>query len=851
MNLQQTKKEGKLKRYSEKILKLVAEGKFGGNLGELREYSVKNKFVPSRGKFDKALSVLKNAGRVCVNGKTVLPVVDDVNGILLTQIDTKIEKEVEEMSLNKKNRFEANIFDGIEKISPKFITGKVLKTDHDNLIFIANNGNIYTILNKPEERSQFQDKICVMKVDDVEKEMKMGHIVNALGDAGNPISEYDSIAKAHGANMGWEGEELQKEIDQIPTHVDLSGRKLVDQDGNILQDGLGDAIVDLRDLPFVTVDPFNCKDMDDAIYSTYENGDLVVYTAVANVPKYVKLDSEIGRKYIQGAFTIYAPNKAYNILPPKISTGICSLNEGQDRFAVVIKTTVDEKTGIPKSSKIMDAVINSHRKLSYVDAQEICDFSNESMTDLKEKISQGESLTIEEQIVFNEKASDVLWKGFKKRNTISFYAREEYDVVFNEDFSNIEDIKPSENCPYHKVIEAFMLTANEATAKFTIKHKIPNIYRIHDKPDKKKVEQTTEFFNVLGMNFDGDLSVRGIKKLLIELKDTPKEAIANRFLIRMQSKAKYSDDIKRVSNIKKINNDKKFEESAIFEELNFSLKGQEAVTHFALQSEAYSHSTSPIRRLPDYVTLNNIMAYINGHEDQMIDKKIVHEIAGWANDLQEENSFAEAEFREFNSACFCEDKIGMVLRGQVSGFRKRNGFEGIDNLDVVVEEAKRGLKILVPATEFVGNAKNAVVSKSGVAIVNKYTSEPYLALCSEIIVEIISADRRTHIVRGSSRMEKAKTNKETNFDFHVGGRSRTREGKIKIEHMLSEREYKQRQKEEDEEIENRKERRGKKELSSICSKTGVEADANEAFQRKGKNNQKETRKKQYPRNITL
>ncbi len=846
MSLQRIKKEGKLKKYCEKILKLVGEGMFGGGLEEMREYSVKNKIVPSRAKFDKVLKILKKNGEVCVSGKTVVIAVDNVNGIPVPFAyipqKTVSKNERNERDVNRSVDMEDTILDGITKINKNLITGRVIKTNHDNLIFIANNGDFYTILNSAEDRSRFQDKICVMDIDDSSKNgMKMGHLIEIVGEAGNPISEYDAIASSHGANMSWEGEELQKEIDQIPTHVDLEGRKLVDQSGNILQEGQGDAIVDLRELPFTTVDPATCKDMDDAIYSTYENGELVVYTAVANVPKYVNLDSEIGRKYIQGAFTIYSPNKAYNILPTKLSTGICSLNEGQDRLAVVVKTVIDEKTGKPKSSRIMDAVINSHGKFSYIEAQDICDFSNKSMEELKEKISSGENLTIAEQILFNEKASQVLWKGFNKRNTLSFDTQEEYDVVFNDDLSQIEDIVPSENCAYHKVIEAFMLTANEATARFAIEHKLPNIYRIHDMPDCRKVEQATEFFNFLGISFDGDLSVRGIKKLLYRLKDTPEEVIANRFLVRMQSKAEYTDNLKTysTSKVKKINNNRRFEEEEGFKEMVSSLSDEEKITHFALQSIAYSHSTSPIRRLPDYVTLNNIIAFINGHEEQMIDPKGVHEIAGWANDLQNENTFAEEEFSEFNSACYCEDKVGMTLTGGiVSGFKRRNGLDGIENLDVVVEEKEKGIKILVPATEFVGNVKNAVVSKSGVAIINKYTNKPIVTLCEEIKVKITSADRKSHIVRGSIEVEKVKTENgeklENNYNDYVdfpvyglGGRSQSR----KRERMLTGRKY---------DRENKEEKRVQEGNNRV--KDGGKGN--------GKDTRKETRKR-YPRNITL
>lgn len=232
------------------------------------------------------------------------------------------------------------------------LLGRVVKLSHDELVFIPNKKSIpvrqIPILNNREEMVKFQDKLCIMSLMNMDVPLLGGHIVEVKGDAGNPVHEYDAIAESYGAIMSWQGNQIESEIERIPSSVDTTSLPLISEaQAPAMQRG---HVVDLRHIPFVTVDPATCKDMDDAIYSTFdENGDIVCYTAVANVTKYVDLDTEIGRRYINGGFTIYAPNKAYNILPTKLSTGICSLNPNEDRLAFVVKTVMDKSTGKVKS----------------------------------------------------------------------------------------------------------------------------------------------------------------------------------------------------------------------------------------------------------------------------------------------------------------------------------------------------------------------------------------------------------------------------------------------------------------------------------------------------------------------
>ena len=650
-----------------------------------------------------------------------------------------------------KNRTIPTLFiSEVEKKSEKIIVeegsgliyGRVMKTSGDELAFFANDKRFahpIIITNDKLEMSKFQDKICILKIETEEfgYNQASGKIVEVKGDAGNPISEYEAIAASHGAVMSWDDDAFKEEIENAPLKVDVSKYKLVSEDEYSLHKSEKDCIADLRALCFTTTDPVDCKDMDDAIFSTFdENGNLVIYTAVANVSKYINLNSNIGRQYLTGCFTTYSPNKAYNILPPQYSTNICSLNPNEDRLALVVKSVIDSKTGDKISDEIMDAIIESKGKYSYEKAQEICDKSSLSTTDLYKKIMAGKDLTPDEQIIMNQKASKILSKNFDRRGSLQFESKDEYRVIFNEDMSDIEDIVPEDNCAYHKVIENFMVSANESTAKYALDNNIPNIFRVHNSPIESKTDRAIEFFGFLNIAFDGDLSVKGLRKVLALVKGTNKEKTVNRFLIRLQSKAKYSTSIDPEANKDVLIGKLKYQGGL----------GEEGISHFGLQSTGYSHSTSPIRRVPDYLTHYNILAHIHGEKPYGINK--LSNIVEWANDMETQNKQAEREFQRVNSAIYCEHHIGDVMHGTISSFKRGKDSlakDFIDGITVEIENEEKGIVVQVPLREVLASKgisiHNCALSRYGSAIVDAVKGTPILRICEDIDFKILSANR--------------------------------------------------------------------------------------------------------------
>jgi len=654
----------------------------------------------------------------------------------------------------------------LELTNPNLALGRVLKLSHDELVFIPNKKSFATrqipILNSSDEQAAFQDKLCVMELVDVNAPLLGGKIVEIKGDAGNPIHEFDAIAESYGAIMSWEGESLEKEIAKIPNKVNIADFNLISE-AEAKRSHRGN-IVDLRHINFTTVDPATCKDMDDAIYSTVnENGDIVCYIAVANVTKYFDLNSEIGKKYIEGGFTIYAPNKAYNILPTQLSTGICSLNPNEDRLAFVVKFTVDKTTGSIKRSRIYDAVIQSKKKYAYQDAQNIVDENKDvTLDELTEKIRSGQTLSEEEQVVMNCCAGKVIKQGFESRKMIRFFASKEREIKFDEDLQNIEDIVPLSHLYYHEVIEAFMISANEVTAKYAKDNNLDNIYRVHDEPNPHKIERANEFFDILGIEFDGDLSAEGTRDLLEIVKDGANEEVVNNFLIKMQSRAVYSDHL--------YSNDPDDE--------YVEWEG-ERISHYALQSPHYSHTTSPIRRVPDYITQYNILADIHGTSKISLNK--IQKIVDIANSRQLAVDQAEKDFEDINSVIYCEQHIGEKMHGRITKLRATSPEEGFeDDIIVIVKEDSKGISAEIPLSQVIGrNSSDCELSPQRCAVYDG-NGNIILALCKPIDFIIEKADRKAMRVIGKTDVKmvsQAEMRETTNKKNYIGNIIRQKEKK--------------------------------------------------------------------------
>ena len=642
--------------------------------------------------------------------------------------------------------------------------GRVVKLNRDQLVFIPNDKGIVPrhipILNPDEQLASFENKLCTMNLTNPAAPLLGGYVVDVKGDAGNPIHEYASIAESVGAVMNWDSPELQEEIAKIPTSVDTSSLSLISEEKAELNHR--GHIVDLRNLPFCPTDPEGARDKDDAIYSSYdEDGNLVVYTAIANVPRYLDLNSAIGRRYANTVFTFYAPNRAYSVLPPELSTGVCSLVPNQDRHAFVVKTIIDRESGKVKKSNFYDAIINCKHQYTYEDAQKIVDsFGDEDLrTHFEYKVMTGEKLTPEEQVLMDFYAAQELKAGFDQRRMLRFNTNKEYAAKFDSDQSTILDIEKVKHLQYHEVIEFFMITANEAAAEFAKEHKLDTIFRVHDAPNTRKIDRASEFFDILGIEFDGNFSAEGIRSLVEMVKGTPAEELVNQFLIKMQSRAIYSD---HPFNSKQ---QSKLEETWLEE--NF-----DPISHFALQSKGYSHTTAPIRRACDYAVIYNIMANIHGTKP--LEPEVISTIIENANEMQKMIDEGEKSIKAINGVFYAENHIGEKLKGRINKIRYTSPDEGYDDeLVAVVINEDKGICAEIPISQITGRKGEYTLSPKGCAVCDAH-GNIVVRLCQSLDFIIEKADRQSMNVVG-------RTNKQLiHADPQKGGMSQGEHGQSNL-----------------------------------------------------------------------
>ncbi len=682
---------------------------------------------------------------VFVLGKNPSPLARKVvySNILSDKLSSEtISKELQPESraeLRLELSFEPSTDAKPDKKTSNRILGRVVKINSE-LVFIPNDKHMDTrfipLLHTAEELPNFENRICVLTLADETSPILGGKIIEVKGDAGNPIHEYDAIASEIGAKVNWDDEELQAEIDAIPTSIDLSGYSLISEE-EAIRNHRGH-IADLRHIPFCPTDPINADDKDDAIYSTYdEDGNFVVYAAVANLPRFIKPGSKLFEIYKKLSMTFYTPTRSYPVTHPKLSSGVCAFKQGSERFAFVTKQTFDKNTGKVLEQNLFDAVVNCKKEYAYSGAQAIVDSygDDDLRTHFEWKSLTGNLLTLDEQVLMDFYTAQVLKADFVKRNRPNFSQNNEYRPTFTADQRKIVDIERVPHLPYNEVIEYFMLTANEATAKYAMDKGLDVAFRVHDAPSPKKIEGAQEFFDLLGITFDGNVSAKGLVDLLEIVKGTPAEEMVSRFLIKMQSRAVYSDHPYNDKTTKSLE-----------EKLQLDIP---KISHFALQSPGYCHSTAPIRRSPDYTVIYNILADIHGTEK--LSKAEVQEIIEYANERQKVLDEAERDIELLNGVLYAIDHIGEKLHGTVTRLRYTvPEEEHNDEIVAVVKNRDKGVVAEIPLSQIIGKTGYGFkLSPHGNAVYDSHDNI-VLKICQPLDFVIESADKLTMNVVGKT-----------------------------------------------------------------------------------------------------
>lgn len=441
-----------------------------------------------------------------------------------------------------------------------------------------------------------------------------GKVIEILGHINDPGVDILSIIKGFDLPTEFPERVVNQavRVAKDVTEADMAGRK------------------DLRGLSMVTIDGEDAKDLDDAVSLYKEDHLYYLGVHIADVTNYVQENSALDREAMERGTSIYLVDRVIPMLPHVLSNGICSLNMKEDRLALSCLMTIDEK-GDVIDHEIVETVINVDQRMSYTDVN---------------KIIEGDSKTQEQfrkltpMFLLMKELADIVREKRKKRGSIDFDFPES-KIVLDKNGVPLS-IQPYERNAANKIIEDFMLLANETVAQHFYWMEVPFVYRSHDYPDPEKILKLGTFINNFGYHIkvksgDNEIHPKEIQKLLGKIEGTQEEALISRLTLRSMKRAQYT---------------------------------VECNGHFGLACQYYCHFTSPIRRYPDLQIHRIIKEQLRGRlNENRIEhyKRILSQVAKHSSEMERRADEAERETDKLKKVQYMEQKIGEVFEGVISG----------------------------------------------------------------------------------------------------------------------------------------------------------------------------------------
>ena len=403
---------------------------------------------------------------------------------------------------------------------------------------------------------------------------------------------------------------------------------------------------DIRDLPLVTIDGEHAKDFDDAVFVKKTKTGFVLTVAIADVSHYVPEGSSIDQAALERGTSVYFPNAVVPMLPERLSNHLCSLVPQEDRLAMVANISFDRKANIKRTS-FFKAVIKSHCRLTYKEVR--CILVDRDKDLINKHVEHVESLKLMVEL------AEALSKKRRQRGSIDFDLPESEMILGLT--GNLEEIVLRERSIAHRIIEEFMISANEAVALFLTKKEIPAMYRVHETPARDKVNDFVRFAQILGMDVKApdEIIPEWCQAVLKKAGGRPQEYIVNTVLLRTMKQAVYS---------------------------------HQNTGHFGLASPTYLHFTSPIRRYPDLIVHRILNANMKRIRKRPVYNQEQLEYLGPHCSTRERVGIeAEREMLDRLKVRFMADKIGEVYEGIISGVTSFGFF--VELKDMFIQGAAR------------------------------------------------------------------------------------------------------------------------------------------------------------------
>lgn len=454
-----------------------------------------------------------------------------------------------------------------------------------------------------------------------------GMVTQILGHKNDPGVDILSIIHKHGIVVDFP-QEVIDQTNKIPNEVreeDLFKRR------------------DLREDMTITIDGADAKDLDDAISVVKnEDGSYVLSVHISDVSYYVTENTPMDEDAYDRGTSVYLTDRVIPMLPHKLSNGICSLNPGVDRLTLSCEMTID-RNGKVTDHEIFQSVIRSKERMTYVDVYEIIDNKDEVLSKKYAHIVP----------MLNDMAdlASILRQKRMDRGAIDFDFKESKILVDESGWPT--DVVITERTVSERLIEEFMLAANETVAEHFHWLQVPFIYRIHEDPKAEKLQKFFEFLTNFGIVVKGTgnkVHPRALQEIVESIEGLPEEAVISTMLLRSMQQAKY------------------FEES---------------IGHFGLSTEFYTHFTAPIRRYPDLIVHRLIRTYLL--EKDVSSQTVEHwsarlsEIAQHTSERERRAVEAERDTESLKKAQFMLDKIGEEFEGIISSVTNFGLFVELEN----------------------------------------------------------------------------------------------------------------------------------------------------------------------------
>lgn len=441
-----------------------------------------------------------------------------------------------------------------------------------------------------------------------------GRIIEIIGHINDPGTDILSIVMDYGIRTEFPEKVLNQavRVGKEVSEADCAGRK------------------DLRDWQMVTIDGEDAKDLDDAVSLTMEGENYVLGLHIADVTNYVQERSALDREALERGTSVYLADRVIPMLPQKLSNGICSLNAGENRLALSCIMKIS-KTGEIVDHEIAETVICVDRRMSYSGVQKILQSDEQALKENEEFVPM---------ILQMKELSDLIRERRGRRGSIDFDFPET-KIQLDENGKPVE-IRPYERNDATKIIEDFMLMANETVAEEYFWRELPFLYRTHEVPDEEKIRKLSTFINNFGYHIHvrNEVKPKEIQKLLGKVEGTPEEDLISRLALRSMKRARYTT---------------------------------ENTGHFGLAAKYYTHFTSPIRRYPDLQIHRIIKENLRG---RLTENRISHyeeilpEVARKCSEHERSAEEAEREVTKMKKAEYMRARIGEEYDGVISGVTK-------------------------------------------------------------------------------------------------------------------------------------------------------------------------------------